>query len=101
EPVDGRADVYGLGLVLIEAVTGSVPFASDTTIATLMARIGKPVEVPEELGPLRKPLERAGHPQPAERPDAAAFAVALMACAEQLPRPEPLPLVSGDPVVDL
>src|SRR3546814_2768162 len=35
EPVDGRADVYSLGLVLIEAVDGSVPFAADTTIAKI------------------------------------------------------------------
>ena len=61
QPVDGKADVYSLGLVLIECVTGTVPFAADTTIATLMARVGKPVEVPEALGPLRK-RARAGRP---------------------------------------
>lgn len=100
QSVDGRADVYSLGLVLIEAVTGSVPFTADTTIGTLMGRIGKPVPVPEELGPLRKPLERAGQPSPADRPDAGELAVALMACAEQLPRPEPLALRVSGPIHD-
>jgi eukaryotic-like serine/threonine-protein kinase len=99
QPVDGKADVYSLGLLLIECVTGTVPFAADTTIATLMARVGKPVEVPEALGPLRKPLERAGHPDAAERPDAGELGIALMATAEELPRPEPLPLV-GESLVE-
>jgi serine/threonine-protein kinase len=98
QPVDGKADVYALGLVLAEAVTGRVPFTADTTIATLMARVGKPVEVPEELGPLRKALERAGQPEAADRPDAGVLGIALMACAEQLPRPEPLPLEAAAPV---
>src|SRR5205085_10519763 len=47
ESVDGRADVYALALVLVESVTGRVPFAADTTIATLMARVDKPIDVPE------------------------------------------------------
>jgi serine/threonine-protein kinase len=100
ESVDGRADVYSLGLVLIEAVTGTVPFTADTTIATLMGRVGKPVSVPEELGPLRKALERAGQPLPADRPDAGELAVALMACAEDMPRPAPLKLHTDTPAVD-
>ena len=95
EPVDGRADVYSLGLSLIEAVTGHVPFAADTTIGTLMGRVGKPVEVPGSLGPLRKVLERVGQPEAADRPDAGSLGVSLMAIAGDLPRPEPLPLVTS------
>lgn len=100
QPVDGKADVYSLGLVLIEAVTGTVPFSADTTIATLMARVGKAVDVPDALGPLQKALTRVGLPDPADRPDAGELAIALMASAEDLPRPEPLPIASA-PVVDL
>src|SRR5205814_6100363 len=54
EKVGGKGDVYSLALVLIEAITGAVPFAADTTIATLMARIERPIEVPPEMGPLRR-----------------------------------------------
>ena len=96
QPVDGKADVYSLGLVLIECVTGAVPFAADTTIATLMARVGKDVEVPEELGPLRRPLTRAGLAEAADRLDSGALGIALMAVAEELPRPAPLPLGDGE-----
>ena len=95
ETVDGRADVYSLGLSLIEAVTGQVPFAADTTIGTLMARVGKPVEVPVSLGPLRKVLQRVGQAEAADRPDAGELGVGLMAIAGDLPRPEPLPLVTS------
>lgn len=99
ESVDGRADVYALGLTLIEAVTGRVPFANDTTIGTLMARIDTPVEVPAALGPLRRALTRAGLPTVDDRPDAGEFAVGLMAAAEELPRPAPLPLVGATPAL--
>jgi beta-lactam-binding protein with PASTA domain/tRNA A-37 threonylcarbamoyl transferase component Bud32 len=100
QSVDGRADVYSLGLVLIEAVTGSVPFTADTTIATLMARVGRPVEVPDAMGPLKEVLERVGQPEVADRPDAGQLGVALMAIAGDLPRPEPLSLAAGhDPTL--
>ncbi|HMC69536.1 MAG TPA: PASTA domain-containing protein, partial [Mycobacteriales bacterium] len=81
--------------MLIEAITGRVPFAADTTIATLMARVDTPVDVPAELGPLRGVLARAGRLDPGERPDAGEFVVGLLAAAEELPKPERLPLAGA------
>ena len=95
--LDGKSDVYSLALTLIEAVTGEVPFSADTTLGTLMARVERPVPVPESLGPLRGPLEAAGRPDPADRPDASEFAALLMQAANQLDRPEPLPLSGAMP----
>ncbi|MFP3906279.1 MAG: protein kinase domain-containing protein [Acidimicrobiales bacterium] len=93
EHVEPRSDVYSLGLTLIEAVSGTVPFAADTPIATLMARIDTPVELDRELfGPLRPVLERACRPDAADRPDAGELAISFMAAAESLPRPTPLVL---------
>ena len=95
ERVDGKADIYALALVLVEAVTGEVPFSADTTIATLMGRIDRPIEVPESMGRLGRVLERAGRPDPTERPDAGELAISLLAAAEDLPRPEPLELAGA------
>ena len=96
ESVDGRADLYSLSVTLIEAVTGEVPFAADTTIATLMGRVGNPLKAPPELDALGPVVELGGRADTDERPDAVAFARALDAAARQLPAPEPLPL-SGPP----
>jgi beta-lactam-binding protein with PASTA domain/tRNA A-37 threonylcarbamoyl transferase component Bud32 len=93
DKVDGKTDVYSLALTLVEAVTGQVPFAADTTVATLMNRIDKLLPVSAELGSLAPVLERAGRPHPAERYDAGELARALVQAAERLPRPAPLALV--------
>lgn len=93
--VDGKSDVYSLALVMVESATGSLPFDADTTIGTLMARVDQPLEPPDSLGPLRSPVARAGRLEPADRPDAGELAVAFMATAEALPRPEPIPIVGA------
>lgn len=94
-PVDGRADVYALCLSLHEAVTGTVPFKSDSTVASLSARVGKLMPVSADLGPLASVLERAGRPDADERSTAAEFGKGLLQVASKLPRPEPLPLLSS------
>ncbi len=93
ETVDGRSDVYSLALVMVEAVTGHVPFSSDTTIGTLMARLDHPLVVPAELGPLAPVLTRAGQVDRSRRIDAAALSEGLVAAAPELSKPAPLPLV--------
>lgn len=95
ERMDGKADVYALALVLVEAVTGWVPFATDSTLGTLMARIERDIEVPESLGPLRPAIERAGRRELSERADAEEFGIALLAASERMTAPEPLPLAGA------
>ena len=94
KPVDGRADVYSLALVLYEAVTGTVPFVTDTTMGTLAARIGQPLPHNDLLGPLDDVLARAAAPDVASRLDAAGLAARLGALASALPTPSALPLVT-------
>jgi serine/threonine-protein kinase len=91
--VDGRADVYSLALVLYEAVSGTVPFVADTTMGTLMARVGATLPPHPSLGPLDEVLARAAAPDATARLDAAGFAARLGALASALPSPEPLPLL--------
>ena len=92
-PLDGRADLYSLAVVLVEAVTGTVPAVADTAIGTLAARTHTPLVAPPALGRLGPVVERAGRPDPAERyPDAATMRAALADAARALPPPQPLTL---------
>src|SRR4051794_19135355 len=97
--LDARSDLYSLALVLVESVTGRVPFAADTTLGMLHARTQRPLIAPEELGPLAAVIDRAGRLQPDERyPDAGTMRQALAAVADALPPPGPLVLAGmADP----
>lgn len=91
--LDGRSDVYSLTLLLVECVTGQVPLLGETTASTLALRTQSDIDLDVSLGGLRSVLERAGRLDPQDRPEAAEFEIALMAAAEELARPEPLPIV--------
>ncbi|MEQ1872921.1 MAG: PASTA domain-containing protein [Ilumatobacteraceae bacterium] len=95
EPAVPKSDVYSLCLTLLEAVTGSVPFEDDSTVATLSNRIDKLMPVSADLGPLAAVLERAGRSRPSDRYSAGEFGRALVQSAEKLPRPEPIPIIGG------
>jgi len=93
--VDAQTDVYALSLCLIESITGKVPFAGESTVSTLAARVGKLMPVTADMGSLASVLERGGRPDSEDRWTAAEFSKALVQSAEALPRPEPLPVMAS------
>jgi len=50
--VDKRADLYALGVILYEMVTGRVPFAGETPLAVLIKHKQEPPRNPQETNPL-------------------------------------------------
>jgi tetratricopeptide (TPR) repeat protein/predicted Ser/Thr protein kinase len=72
EPVDNRSDLYALGLIFYEMLTGAGPFRGDTPLATLYRRIHQravpPTEVdakiPAELSAI---VTKCLEPNPAKR----------------------------------
>jgi serine/threonine-protein kinase len=70
--IDARSDLYALGIVVYELLTGRVPFRGDTPMATLLAHVREPLRldtaeagaIPAAVRPI---LTRALAKPPAER----------------------------------
>jgi serine/threonine-protein kinase len=105
QEVDARADVYSMGVILFELITGQRPFQAPTAVALMLKHVQEPLPV-ERLGPiptaLRDALERACSKQVDERwESAAAFSEALErieAPAAALTTPAELGAITTDDV---
>jgi serine/threonine protein kinase len=59
KPVDAQSDIYSLGIMLFEMLTGQVPFDADTPLAVLIKHLTAPLPLPRAVNPdIPEPVER-------------------------------------------
>ncbi len=51
DKVDARTDIYSLGIMLYEMVTGDVPFHADTPMAIVIKHLTAPMPIPRKVNP--------------------------------------------------
>jgi eukaryotic-like serine/threonine-protein kinase len=89
-PVDRTTDVYSLGVVLFELLTGEVPFPGESFVAVAMQHVSEPPPSVLEVRPdvpvrVARAVDQALEKDPAERfPTMDAFAAELQACLAEL-----------------
>lgn len=112
QDIDGRADLYALGVVLYEILVGELPYNGTDALSTALAHLTEPLpELPLHHGRYQHILRKLLAKDPAERyPDAAALLTALDNLPPETseveatliqPLPLPLPPQAAPPGNDL
>ncbi|HEY2293813.1 MAG TPA: serine/threonine-protein kinase, partial [Thermoanaerobaculia bacterium] len=93
EDLDGRSDVFSLGVVFFELLSGRRPFDGDTPLAQVRARVASAPVPPEGVGPATADVLARGLAfDPARRPASAHALVAELTRAHDGATTAPLPL---------
>jgi serine/threonine protein kinase len=82
EAIDGRADVYGLGIIFFEMLTGQKPYRGKSAVEIIFKHLNEPIpQLPEELARYQPLLEKMTAKEPDER---FSGATAMMAAVTEL-----------------
>ena len=49
KPIDGRADIYSLGIIFYELITGQKPYSAETPMAVILKHMTDPLPNPSEM----------------------------------------------------
>ncbi len=106
--VDSRADVYSLGVMLYEMVTGRAPYEAETPLAVVLKHITEPLPLPRSVRPdlpedVERVILRALAKEPDDRFQTAGEMVreldAAVRAAEAAARTEPGAVARAEPSV--
>ena len=95
--IDGRSDLYALGIVLYELLVGRVPYQAEDSLAVGIMHIQQPVpELPHSLAHLQPLISRMLAKQPEDRfQDGMALAEAIAAYENGHQGDVPAPIISS------
>jgi len=51
KPADARSDLYSLGTMLFQMVTGRLPYQADSAVEVLLKHINDPIPIPSQINP--------------------------------------------------
>ena len=92
--VDARSDLYSIGIVLYELLTGRVPFDAESPVSVALMQVSEPPMLPRELVPTIPPAAeavvlRAMEKDPAHRYQTADEFIAALESARAAPQVVP------------